>query len=351
MRILFIQAEYPNLEPSFPWAFSIRGDLIESMSLFAKVDVLYSTEIQLNLNSWLLNYKYDAVFINDINHINFDDLEGYNILSISQLLLIKEKKIKIIANSIETIFHTNKDYINIFNARLSKFIKLHNFFDGFITYDYYDSLILTQMKINNFYRPFSLIKDNFLDLTNSPNSNFNLLFLGSIYAARVDFINQSIYKDQITFGTLDHSDSEISNSIFLKNILSLTIDTIEYQNLSTKLELLKKQYALLFLKTLSETKLIINLPSMFQGIPCRAVESIFSKSIFLVNYPRTSVETYFLKNITNCFFYDAKSVENFDSTITFLKDNLNSLPSYNLETDFFDSTNIMKKIIYFIENS
>ena len=315
-KLLFIQAEYIGIEPSLAWAYSVRGDLINSLSTFFEIDVLYSTESCHLLEKWCTEKEYSYIFINDISHLEYDnDLS----LPLNVLLEQKNKGVKIIGNSIETILHNNKILEHIYYHRLQKFEKYKFLYDLIICNDYLDSELMKKMNIKTLYRPFSL-SEEFFNLNKNIDKKYELLFLGTLYPLRSSFIKRSEYLSQITLGNLNYSSDELIIIQQLKNSLKKISDISSYNSISKNIELIRKNYFIKMLNILSSSKIILNLPSIFKGIPCRVVESFFANTIFLSNIPRTSHEVNLMKNSNKCFFYDENDISDFDAVIKNLKE-------------------------------
>jgi len=306
MKIAFLQIVARHSNPKNWVAYESGWSYLISTGLFKALKHRYSDIDYISSDSQNLSEqldKIDIVLVNDIHHAfgNFGDVCGFDLDIL--IKICRTKKAVGILN--ETVYFSDSQS-DISSASLQR-AKIVNqsipLFHGIITADYSDYLFLNRSSVNVLYSPFA--SPIFKDAIPRNALTCRPIFLGSLYQKRKTFLELNGLLDRLVVSNIAY-DVE-GGSICCEKIGGALNknDTVEYFNC---LDNYKSNQIRKFLLALKASKIVVNLPSIFRGIPCRLVESAQLSSYILCEFPRTEFELSLCSGLSNIIFYHSNVV-------------------------------------------
>lgn len=301
MKIGFLQivARHTNLNywVSYEsgWSYLISTGLVKALKARYS-DIVYIPSDCITLAEQV--EFCDIIIINDVHHA-FGNIGDVCDLGLEILIkLFRTKKTYGIIN--ETLFEDgNQDALQSINLYRAKLIKqCFPFFHGLITADYLDFQILKRASVNVLYSPFAvpILKGSIRRKTGS----FRPLFLGSLYDKRRYFYEQNNLLDRVSVANIAFDMAAGGKCCDKIRSAVYDRDNVGY---FTNLDDYKFKQFRNYICALGAANIVVNLPSIFRGIPCRLVEAAQLNSYILCEFPRSDFEISMCSGLSNVIFY------------------------------------------------
>jgi hypothetical protein len=273
------------------------------------VDVIFTCQTEL-LIKLVSNRSYDIVLINDIVH-GFSSLDkSARLIPISPLRVLREQRVKIVGILIESIFIDDTSLYDetVYHLRKHAVEQAAVWLDFVISYDRHDVDVLRDLGVNILWTPFFSEVPN---LATYPLPNSDLVFYGGMYPKRQRFLKDSGTENLISGGYIDYPAAY--SEMFQRLIYTIQLTETSHETSLELVSMFKKYVFHYYAQKLQNQRIIINLPSIFRGIPCRVVESIAMGRPFLCPKPRHPKEIALLKMLPDrtCMMYDENRPERF----------------------------------------
>jgi hypothetical protein len=282
MKILFIQYEFNQFSDfislayhcsaGIPAALRERGHEVDCVLMphTARLELMASRE------------DYDLALIDVVHGLCRFDSNTHQI-PISPLLTLKQRGIPIAGLVIETLFHESDEHVDAMpRYRLQAITQSLLWLDALIAFDRNDAALLRSMGARVLWAPFSSSHPVGEDEVNFSNE---LVFVGTMYGKRQRFLQQAGLADQIKAGRIAYP-SEFGDVHQKILALASANDALLTEDLFEHYRQLKYASFAHYTQFLKHLPLIINLPSIFRGIACRTVESLWLGRIVVSPRPR-----------------------------------------------------------------
>ncbi|QNA88518.1 hypothetical protein G4G28_08440 [Massilia sp. Dwa41.01b] len=282
MKILFIQYEFNQFSDSVSLAYHCSAGIPAALrDCGHEVDcVLMPHTARLELLA--SREHYDFALIDVVHGLCRMDANTHQI-PIPPLLTLKQRGIPIAGIAIETLFHDHGENADVMpQHRLRAIMQTMLWLDAFIAFDRHDADVLRSMGVRALWSPFTSSDP-------SPGLEVNvsneLAFVGSMYAKRQRFLRQAGLAGQITAGRITYPDAftEVHQDILA---LATANDPLQAEDLFEHYRQLKHAAFAHYTQVLKHLPLIVNLPSIFRGLACRTVESLWLGRVVVSPRPR-----------------------------------------------------------------
>lgn len=286
MKILFIQYEFTQFADSVPLAYHCSAGIPAALRECGhEVDCVLMPHTA-RLEHLASQGEYDFALIDVVHGLCRIDTNTYQI-PIPPLLTLKRRGIPVAGILIETLFHANGENADVMpQHRLRAIMQSMLWLDAFIAFDRHDAAMLRSLGARALWAPFAS-SDPSPGAEVTPSNE--LVFVGSMYGKRQRFLQQAGVADQIAAGRITYPAefAEVHRKIMA---LATANDAMLKEDLFEHYRQLKHAAFAHYTQFLKHLPVIINLPSIFRGIACRTVESLWLGRIVVSPRPRDPEE-------------------------------------------------------------
>lgn len=304
MKVFFCQvmADRHNLNYweafELGWSYTISAGLVDSLRTHGAQAHFLDSKCPLDADVFS---KGDVLLINDLHHgfTNFGPVGGAPMRLLSEA---KSRGARIFGFLNETVFYSEGSAVRDPNWRTRQKIvsQIVPFLDGVITADYEDWVFLRNSTINALYSPFGAPTVSHMGV----EQRFDRpIFLGELYESRLEFVRHEGLSDVILTAKL--SLDPVSVRGFLESQSVPEFGELPGAEFFAAYKALKLSQYQRYLTTMAASPMVINLPSIFRGIPCRLLEAYSLSGRVLTELPRSPFERELLRKLNkNAAFYD-----------------------------------------------
>jgi len=312
MKILFIQYEFNQFSDSVSLAYHCSAGIPAALRECGhEVDcVLMPHTARLELLA--SQGDYDFALIDVVHGLCRMDSNTHQI-PIPPLLTLKRRGIPIAGILIETLFHDNGGHADVMpQLRLRAILQSMLWLDAMIAFDRHDADVLRSMGVRALWSPFSSSDPVPAADVNVSNE---LIFVGSMYDKRQRFLRDAGLGNRITAGRITYPGefTEVHRQVLA---LAAANDATLKEDLFENYRQLKHAALGHYAQFLKHLPLIINLPSIFRGIACRTVESLWLGRVVVSPRPRHSEERRLQDSVPHALYqYDEDEPASFAQAI------------------------------------
>lgn len=282
MKILYIQFEFDQFAHSVSLAYHCSAGIPAALREAGhEVDcVLMPHTARLELLASQVDY--DVALIDVVHGMCRLDASTYQI-PIPPLLTLKQRGIPIAGLLIETLFHDGGEHAQAMpEHRLRAIMQSMLWLDAFVAFDRHDAEVLRSLGARALWMPFASSDPS---PASTPAVSSTLAFVGSMYDKRQHFLRQAGLADHIAAGHITYPAefAEVHRQIMA---LAGANDPLLADDLFEHYRQLKHAALAHYTEFLKQLPVIINLPSIFRGIACRTVESVWLGRVAVSPRPR-----------------------------------------------------------------
>lgn len=331
MKILFIQYEFNTFADSVSLAYHCSAGIPAALRACGhEVDCVLMPHTA-RLDMLARREHYDFVLVDVVHGLCRMDANTHQI-PIPALLALKQRGIPIAGILIETLFHENGEHTDVMpQQRLRAIMQSMLWMDALVAFDRHDADMLRSMGARALWSPFTS-SDPCPGIEATPSNE--LIFVGSMYGKRQRFLQQAGLAGRITAGRITYPNefTEVHRQVLA---LASANDPMLKDDLFEHYRQLKHAALGHYAQFLKHLPLIINLPSIFRGIACRTVESLWLGRVVVSPRPRHPEERRLQDSVPHVLFqYDEEVPASFAQALQAALDSRTTAQQFAHVQDF-----------------